>query len=152
MAVGTALWAIQDAIIASLVAERALGGSPLAGKPITLGYPGRLSEDHIFLAGEADEWRQKYGVSNLGAKDEELTLRLYVFVKLNTDSYAEARAYLAPISARIEQRLNEQFTLAGSTMLVQVSRLRLEEALTGDQPASRELLLTMYLSCRSWLA
>jgi hypothetical protein len=150
--VSTSLWAVQDALVAMLRAERAVPGSPLEGKSISLGYPGVLDRDHIFVSGETDEARQSFGISSLAAKDETIALRIYVYTKLTTDRYEDVRAYVRAISDRIEALIGAQFTLGGAVMLAQVERLSLEESASGDQPATREQLLTLWVSCRAWLA
>ena len=138
----TQVWAAQAALYDALKAATYPGRVS-----VSLGIPGRLETDVVWVSGEVDDWRAEYRTSGLAAKDEEFDLRVHVFVS-RLGTYADATARLRALGEVVEDTIHADYTLDGSVMLSRVNRSQLEESVSEDGRA-RGVLLTLWVRCNA---
>lgn len=136
----TQVWAAQAALYDMLKAATYPGRLS-----VSLGVPGRMETDVVWVSGEVDDWRAEYRTSGLAAKDEEFDLRVHVFVS-RLGTYADAIARLRALGEVVEDTIHSDYTLDGTVMLSRVNRSQLEESVSEDGRA-RGVLLTLWVRC-----
>lgn len=140
------LWDAQDALLATIRAAT----FPDRHITTSLGRPATLETDAVWVGGEVDTWNSQYRVSGLVAKDEEFTLRVYVYaVKLG--GYEDARNRVRALSEVVEDALAADPTLGGTVMLATIERGGMAEAIM-DDGRRRQVLLTLYVNCSAFVS
>lgn len=141
----SSLWDAQDALYAALVAAT----WPDRHVQLSLGRPANLERDAVWVSGEVDNWTAQHRVSGLVAKDEEFTLRVYVYaVRLGT--YEDARDRVKALAEVVEDTVYASQTLDDTVMLATVDRGGMAEAIM-DDGRRRQVLLTLYVNCSAFI-
>jgi hypothetical protein len=116
---------------------------------VSLGSPTQLETDHIWVSGSIEEWPSTYRVSGLAARDEEFSLRVFVWVK-RLGRFTDARARATALGSVVEQVILSDHTLDGTVDLATLARTSLEDAV--DQEArSYVCLLGFSIDCMAYI-
>ena len=120
----------------------------LSGVRVSLGYPGALTKEEIWIGGEAEDWSFDYRTSALSSRDEEYTLRINCYVSKTGKSYEPARNRVRELSDIVEQVIASNQTLGGLAMLVTVPTATLDEGISSDG-RTRMVLETLAVRVRA---
>lgn len=142
----TALYDAQDALLAVVKALDSIGGWK-----VDLGFPAaaNVQAKHVWVAGDVDDATQKFGISDLSAKDETFDLRVHVVATAKAKSFDVPRDRVKAIADELAAALVADFTLGGVVELAQVSSVRVDEAQPDE--STRQVMHTATVTCRSWL-
>lgn len=127
--------------------KTALAASPaLSGVRVSLGHPGKLTKEEIWVGGEAEDWNFTYRQSGLVSRDEEFTLRISCFVQKTGATYEKARDRVHELSDAVEEVLANDPTFGGLLMLATVTAATLDEGISSDG-RTRMVLETLAVRC-----
>lgn len=140
----TTIWAAQDHAMALLTARRASDGSALAHVTLTLGKPGRVEEDHVWVSGEVPEWSRDPDATYLDR--ETYQLLVHVYSQLATQDYDDVRRRLRPMVEEVFAALEPVLWLGAADGAITTARVRggqVEEEIIREQPMTRAMLATI---------
>lgn len=149
----TSRWAAaQDALLAALQARPALA-SLVAARALTLGYPALGAQaEAMWISGAVTEWVQgagSTGTSTTAQREETFTLAVNVLVAKTGADYKTPRDRALTLAAELEAVLRADWTLGGALFEAFVAGGEVQEGVADTQ---RQVLVTIEVRCRAWLA
>lgn len=154
MAVRTAIYAAQDALLALIKALPCTTVKPTFSEgfdTIALGFPpGGVKDRSIWIAGDTEDTEQTYRVSSLTAKEEAFGFRVHCIVSVRDADYTTARALVEQFTEELEPAINSDYTLSGTVELAEVTSVDLDEAI--PSAGVRQVAAIVRVACCAWLA
>jgi len=141
----TVVWSAQDALLTLLT-----GLPSTEGFAVTMGWPLRLEDRHVWVSGDVEASEQIYAISGLGGKDERVRIRVVVMVTDRTDDYLVPRDAVKVVSDAIEDAIAADPTLTGTCELAEVTAVEVDEAVTSEQPLTRSVVAALTVTVRAW--
>lgn len=126
MSLTSRIGAAQDGLLAAINTQAALPANPLAGVTRTLGEPGTLKKEHVWISEDADA-EQTWDVTGSGAqaKRETFELQAVVLVVKAGNVYKAARDRALLFAGEIEQAVRADPKLAASVWDAEVVRVEM---------------------------
>lgn len=151
MGLTSALSNAEDGLLAAIIAQKGLGGSPLADVAVQIGDPGSgLQREHVWIAEEADADQAFAATAGTSEEREErLNLRVFVFSSLGGDHYTELRDRAEALGGEIEKAVRADRDLGNSTFDAELVRIERQGGRTDE---GRVMLLILTVSAIAYLS
>jgi len=151
MAITSRLAAAEIGLFHLLEARKAISGNPLAGVPLSYGWPGDLlASEHVWIGEEATS-EQSWEITGSGtqAKTETASLEVWVWVTTAGNDYPTSRDRALAMAGEIERALRDDVHLEGVAFDASVVRIRKRAAPAEN---ARGLFLTVDVEFTAWLS
>lgn len=134
-----AFFAAQDAL-------HALVQQVHPGVTVTLGTPGNVEPEHIWISGETPAAiSRNYRQSGIVAADERFDLMIHILTERADPEYREVRDRIKALADPITAALADDPRLGGLLMLCVVVQAQPEETFKDD--ITRQMMLTLTVRC-----
>lgn len=134
-----ALFATQDALATLVTAA-------LPGVEVTLGTPGNIEPEHVWIPGETPSPISRvYRQSGVVAADERFDVLIHILTERRDPDYTAVRDRIKAMGDAITTALAADPTLGGLLKLCVVVQAQPEDTFKDD--ATRQMMLTLTVRC-----
>lgn len=147
MALKTAAFAAQDALVTALKASASLTAWTIDyGLPLV-----RPSQLNIWVSEDVSEWTQGLAASSTNSRNETFTLTVYLYAQHTGATAKEVRDELAVAGGVVEQIVGSTPFLSGSVMYAEIAGAQYEGAFADPEGRAREGVLKLSIACTAYL-